>query len=1315
MKNVIFRFIFAVTLICYMVNFVGISGYCEPQQPDYQFCYGYFETNNEEINGYKKLMVHNEIVYISIEDFLILSNISDIKIKCTQTEYDSLTDELKSKITYSNDVYVLYKEFVDLNCWIFSINFDKAFYTSYYEGVKTVNLGGKVIALGENLSDIYIPFQTLLSIFNVPYSIEKNYIQMHDTVYTPKDYLHMECLNHLEYNLTPDDIEAGSIGNSLDYISDGLGILADFNIHKIPDFIGQTNGALPNENACEILSQMLCKVDETEKSKLLEYSDVTLNSLLPVISEISQNIITEGEDIEECFEILTEYCNNNPIININGNEIESKYLLNFVLNTEIGDKYRNLIKNEDVSDILTIGGKALEKYIAWDTVARTSTNENILNAIHSYCENYLSIGEFNNIAKFKNYKLDYTFYNDFAYDVGVIDLDLREKNGNNEPYKGLSNQIVKYINENCDKYYEENKEQRKEYQSKLIADGFLEVFENIGLDTLPNGLKKVSEITNLEILRDISSVKNIADIKSAFGILNAEWNISKFFINEANGMFDFYEADKMLLYSAGLEKDTTNAVKAIKSDLRSLGSTISIEKKDKQSIENDYWSNYCDLEYVRLKSYYISHSLVKSENEQLIKFINSLKEQDEYNYSLQENPDNIPKYIRIKSEDEYNERINYRNNLIKNEDNILDELSNYMIQVLNSKNSLENIKKTNYSKEDDVKILNICCQKITGTVKDNDGNNIDDVIISFTSGTDTHFVKSDDLSIYLKSGDYEVSISDDRYDKYTSKISLNKFSDISIDIVLIKSKTNYTWHLAPTIEAEDIINSDEDVHNFGSRRNYHYPSDEYSVIKQNGKYGIIKYDGTYYAEVDYENGGFGSFETYLYVENPHPEGATVDDFEEIAMSPDENQIKVFNYRGGRGFMKHKYLYNKADNKIYYIAYASDNAYLLNGSDASSKIYSDHEVFIAEQYDFDITKINSKHPWELTEKSYPKFGVSNKTDILVPCEYDNGCMNNCGDIVALEKDGKWGFFNQNGEQIIDFVCDSMENKKLFSDWSPYGYVYNQSKYPYLATEGYIPVKIDGKCGYYDTQGNEVIPCGTFEEVRPVHNGLAWVKKDGKWGVIELNNNSNSTDNNEQETTEDLIIETVKLTNDDIKPEWEHVTSLNLEYPVFKSTDTELQDFLTNSVTEKILGYMETNSDYPCISIYGNFEYDMSVNGYLSVSAYISNRPSDSGTGTYTIPYTFFVDLQNKKILSLNDLFSETEDIIYKEVAIKADKYNKSHAQHDTLLNYNYKECKFILTKDNLILTFNPYSISVGAEGIINIEIPLTDLDLTCIIS
>ena len=397
--------------------------------------------------------------------------------------------------------------------------------------------------------------------------------------------------------------------------------------------------------------------------------------------------------------------------------------------------------------------------------------------------------------------------------------------------------------------------------------------------------------------------------------------------------------------------------------------------------------------------------------------------------------------------------------------------------------------------------------------------------------------------------------------------------DYSISIDLIKQESNISinWHLSPTIEAEDIINSDEDSHRFGKLKKYHYPSDEYSVIKQNGKYGIIKYDGTYYAEAIYDVGGFGVFDEDLYVGYNYSEGYSSDDIQDIVMCPDESQIKISNFRGGRGIMEHKYIYNKANDKIYYLVFASDSPTILNDDNSG---YSDHEVFVVEQYNFDITKNNSKRPWELTEQSAPKFGISNKTDILVPCEYDNGCMNDNGEIVALEKDGKWGFFNKNGKQIIDFVCDSMENKRLFDDWCPYGFAYNQSKYPYLATEGYIPVKINGKCGYYDTQGNEIIPCGTFEEVRPVHNGLAWVKQDGRWGVIKLKNIE--TETNTSNNSEPILTGTVSTEKDPLN--------------VRKSPSTEA----------KIIGKIDKGSTVTIYSENGDWyetEYNGGV-GYVS---------------------------------------------------------------------------------------------------------------------
>lgn len=800
MKKTVFRIMCTLILICCMVNFMSISGYCENNKKlDYQFCYGYFETSDEEINGYRKLMVHKDTVYISIEDFLSLSNISDIKIKCTQIEYDDLSDELKNEIAYSKNVYAVYKELVDLNCWTFSTSSNKAYCTSYYKGVTNVDLGGEVISLGENSSDIYIPFQALFSIFDVPYNIEENTIEVYEPVYTPTDYMHMEHLNHYRYNVTSDDITSGKIGMFIDYMDDGLSIISDFDFFAIDDFIGQTSGELPDEESCEELTKMLCQVDETEKSKLLEYSDLTLNLFLPFISNISDKLFAEGintenKDIEDFLKLLTDYCNNNPTINVNGNEIESKYLLNFVLNTEIGDKYAQAVKSGDISEsvnnVFSISGKILEKYIAWASVSQTATNENIINAVHTYCENFITTGELSNTTKFKNYILDYTFYDDkeLVYDVNAVPLESIDKdmifNGNNSPHKrGLSNQIVTYINENSDKYIDEEKQ--KEYGYKLFVDGIIELFKD----------KSFDKITNLKFLKNIKAIKNTANMKSAFGILNAEWNILKLFSNEANGTFDFYKANKMLLYANGLEQDTTNAVKAIKSNLSSNNYTSQIGNENKQISESKHWEDYCDLEYVRLKSYYIAHSLVKTKNEQYVKLINSLREQELHSYT-----DDVPKYIRISSEEEYNEKINIYNDLIERENLILDELSDYMVMILNAKQNLDSIKSISYSKEADTELINICCQKVTGTVKDSDGKAIDDVVVNFKKGTDTYFVKSNEFPVYLKAGDYEVSVSDDRYEEYTSKIVLDKFTSVSIDIVLTKSENNYTWHLDPTIK-----------------------------------------------------------------------------------------------------------------------------------------------------------------------------------------------------------------------------------------------------------------------------------------------------------------------------------------------------------------------------------------------------------------------------------------------------------------------------------------------------------------------------------
>lgn len=311
------------------------------------------------------------------------------------------------------------------------------------------------------------------------------------------------------------------------------------------------------------------------------------------------------------------------------------------------------------------------------------------------------------------------------------------------------------------------------------------------------------------------------------------------------------------------------------------------------------------------------------------------------------------------------------------------------------------------------------------------------------------------------------------------------------EFVEIEETKNYEWYLNPTIEAEDIIVSDEYSNNTDSMMD---PYDECAIIQQNEKYGIIKYDGLYIAESKY-NKYFcdGVYEISVFNEYRN------DGAENVNVFPAENKLSIeVNYEGGRGNIECKYIYDSSSKQIY----------CLSSTSSTAKKYTENSCVLVEYYDFDIIgeynkeydEYKIKERYEKIDSSKPKYGIAKDGKLLVQCEYEDGCMNFCNGVVALKKDGKWGYFDDNGNQIIDFICEPFTSKILYGGW--WKNTSDITEYPFLSTNGYIPVKIDGQCGYYDTQGNEVIPCGTFEEVRPVHNGLAWVKKDGKWGVIQL---------------------------------------------------------------------------------------------------------------------------------------------------------------------------------------------------------------------
>ena len=100
----------------------------------------------------------------------------------------------------------------------------------------------------------------------------------------------------------------------------------------------------------------------------------------------------------------------------------------------------------------------------------------------------------------------------------------------------------------------------------------------------------------------------------------------------------------------------------------------------------------------------------------------------------------------------------------------------------------------------------------------------------------------------------------------------------------------------------------------------------------------------------------------------------------------------------------------------------------------------------------------------------------------------GSLGTINGVIALKKDGKWGYYNEAGEQLTDFVYDDSGE--------------NVSEEMLPALNGYVIVTSGGCKGLIDTAGNTVLS-PVFEDLSQVNpNGMLWVKQDGKWGVMQL---------------------------------------------------------------------------------------------------------------------------------------------------------------------------------------------------------------------
>lgn len=176
-------------------------------------------------------------------------------------------------------------------------------------------------------------------------------------------------------------------------------------------------------------------------------------------------------------------------------------------------------------------------------------------------------------------------------------------------------------------------------------------------------------------------------------------------------------------------------------------------------------------------------------------------------------------------------------------------------------------------------------------------------------------------------------------------------------------------------------------------------------------------------------------------------------------------------------------------------------------------------------------------------------INNKGQEVVPCTYNHIYNSSCGMVQYRDDIGR-GFMNTKGQIIVP--SDKYSDVEDFSD-------------------NLACVRKDGKWGYIDTKGNEVLPC-SFGRTYPFSEGLGLVYKDGVYGYVNTKAEfviTPSYDDGEQFSCGVAITE---------KGDKQYV--INTAGEVIFFLDGKTSEFLADNFTDNLIPVIKANP-LPCV--------------------------------------------------------------------------------------------------------------------------------------
>lgn len=284
--------------------------------------------------------------------------------------------------------------------------------------------------------------------------------------------------------------------------------------------------------------------------------------------------------------------------------------------------------------------------------------------------------------------------------------------------------------------------------------------------------------------------------------------------------------------------------------------------------------------------------------------------------------------------------------------------------------------------------------------------------------------------------------------------------------------TDPKWVVVPSIDAqaiEPLVRADYNE----STRHYDISYADCFKIKQNGKYGIIDYNGKIVIKPKYDSVVAIRNSSDFVATSKDSDGETVQTYINYNDFSVESSYRKYNT------LRYEYLWNATDNSAVFVQ--NDNG----------EIYKDDLKAALPESVRGVKDVDGEYVGDGTYGLY-----INGKNIMGMIYSGAGCFSN--GMAAFKSNGVWGYIDSNGKTVLPFGYDAVKGYSAFGGEDT----------PYESYDGYVTVTKDGKFGVFTNEGKAVTDM-SYEGATPVVGGRAYILKDGKWGLASFGDSSDAT--------------------------------------------------------------------------------------------------------------------------------------------------------------------------------------------------------------